>query len=508
MPFETSTVPKPYVDTQDAALQTAINSTNTSLALKADKTYVDTQDAALQTAINGKLTGSGVANRVAYYDTASSTTSNANFVFIPASSRLDLLGSVRAYISTGTSSQVLLAPEIDGPKAKFGTTTDASAFMDIGAYSGANNIDNKARTLKIFNNNAPNAVVVDGSTGYVGINTSTPASRLSNTNTQQLMTNGIGVDATAGINWLNATATLGVFRNTGLGAGVCGVSFQTDASANTNVVIEAASGVTKSQKWAVLGTGDAIHSGNIQLKNTFVQYNQVASFTADTVGDIRTTKVGGNLQVQQCTVANAVKGAGTWVQPKYALTNSARSSAIFTLGKTLNTAVNINSATWTDLTWLFCGNAQANAASGVNIRSQFYYDSANNLLRCLSDSQEGFTFILLCVLSGSITSGGTGDVFEIALFRPDDTTIVRSRLDSTPSAATVTSGEYGNMNFYIGDGGNDNFQLAPVGTPVSTVPYPVYPTGNAGGFRVKMRRSIGNAVFTLSAARQEIRLFN
>jgi hypothetical protein len=508
MPFETSTVPKPYVDTQDAALQTAINSTNTSLASKADKTYVDTQDAALQTAINGKLTGSGVANRVAYYDTASSTTSNANFVFIPASSRLDLLGSVRTYISTGTSSQVLLAPETDGPKIKYGTTTDASAFMDVGAYSGANNIDNKTRTLKIFNNNAPNAVVVDGATGYVGINTSTPASRWSNTNTQQLMTNGIGVDATAGINWLNATATLGVFRNTGLGAGVCGVSFQTDAAANTNVIVEAASGNPKSQKWCVVGTGDSHHSGNIQLKNTFVQYNQVASFTADTVGDIRTTKVGGNLQVQQCTVANAVKGAGTWVQPKYALTNSARSSAVFTLGKTLNTAVNINSATWTDLTWLFCGNAQANAASGVNIRSQFYYDTANNLLRCLNDSQEGFTFILLCVLSGSITSGGTGDVFEIALFRPDDTTIVRSRLDATPSAATVTSGEYGNMNFYIGDGGNDNFQLAPVGTPVSTVPYPVYPTGNAGGFRVKIRRSVGNAVFTLSAARQEIRLFN
>jgi hypothetical protein len=190
------------------------------------------------------------------------------------------------------------------------------------------------------------------------------------------------------------------------------------------------------------------------------------------------------------------------------LKGSPRLSSVFTLGKTLNTSVLIDSGTWTDLTWLFCGNAQANTASGVNINSPFYYDAANNLLRCLNNTTDGFTFISAVVVNGSITGGGTGDIFEIGLFRPDDTTIIRSRIDSTPNTATLSSAELGNMNLFIFEGGNDNFQLEPVGTPVSTNPYPIYPNGTAGGWRIKIRRTTGNAKLTIRAARQEIRLFS
>jgi hypothetical protein len=287
-------------------------------------------------------------------------------------------------------------------------------------------------------------------------------------------------------------------------------SVYTTAQAD-KVIYQLGNGTTSANRSNVIA---ARQSGIVELQGSKVRftptafYNYAASMTADTVGDIRTIKVGNELQVQKCTVANVNQGAGTWVQSKASLTNSPRFSSVFTLGKTLNTAVNINSTAWTDLTWLFCGNAQANAASGVNIRSQFYYDVANNLLRCLNDSTEGFTFISAVVLNGSIASGGDSDLFEIALFRPDDSTIFRSRIDSTPNTANLSNAEFGNMNLFIGDGGNDNFQLAPVGTPVSTVPYPVYPTGNAGGWRVKIRRTTGNAVLTLNAARQEIRLFS
>jgi hypothetical protein len=295
------------------------------------------------------------------------------------------------------------------------------------------------------------------------------------------------------------------------GASALGLfSLYTTAQAD-KVIYQLGNGTTSANRSNVIA---ARQSGIIEMQGSKARftptafYNVATSMTSDTVGDIRTIKVGAGLQVQNCTVANVNQGAGTWVQAKSALTNSARFSSVFTLGKTLTTAVTINSTVWTDLTWLFCGNAQAGVTSGVNIRSQFYYDTANNLLRCLNDSSEGFTFISALVLNCSITGGGTGDIFEVALFRPDDSTVVRSRIDSTPNTATLTSAEIGNVNLFIGDGGNDNFQLAPVGTPVSTVPYPVYPTGNAGGFRVKIRRTAGNAVLTLAAARQEIRLFN
>jgi hypothetical protein len=493
-------------------------STSTSTGLSNVDSSISSLSTSTSTAMSSALSGTGVAGRVTFFNGINSVTSNPNFVFLDANNRLgvgtatptqaiDVNGNIRA-LNAGTAYQFLIDPlDSVGPKLKLGTTTNASQFFELGAYNSGNNWDNKTRTLKLFNDGSPNALVISATTGYVGLNTPSPISRLANVSAQQTGTNGLGVDPANGISWSAASAYGMVLRNTSTAAG-CGMSVQVDATANTNVVIEAASGVVKSQKWAVLGTGDSVFSGNTQLRNTFAQYNQVASFTADTVGDIRTIKVGTGLQVQNCTVANAVKGAGTWVQAKSALTNSARFSSVFTLGKTLTTAVAINSNAWTDLTWLFCGNAQAGATSGVNIRSQFYYDTANNLLRCLNDSNEGFTFISALVLNGSIISGGDGDLFEFALFRPDDSTIFRSRIDSTPNAATLASAELGNMNLFIGDGGNDNFQLPPVGTPVSTVPYPVYPTGNAGGFRIKIRRTAGNAVLTIAAARQEIRLFN
>jgi hypothetical protein len=483
----TNKADKTYVDTQDAALQSAIDSTNTALTSKADKTYVDSQDAALQTAINGKLTGSGVAGRVAYYDTASSTTSSANFTFNAVTNRLDLLGSIRSYITSGTSSQVLLSPDTDGPRIKYGTVTDAAAFMEMGAYNGQNNIDTKSRNLVLFTNSAPNAVNILGSTGYLGLNTANAVSRFCNTSTQQLFTNGIGVDAATGINWIGSAASLAVLRNSGLGSGVCGLSVQTDASANTNVIFETASGVNKSQKFAVLGTGDSVFSGNVQIRNTFPLYNQVTSFTADTVGDIRTTKVGGSLQVQICTVANAVKGAGTWVQQSASLTSNtavyspSAGSWALTHGGTL-TGITIG-ATEVDLTATF--GALANTNQGP---SPVFYDSVNNVFKFNSAITDFTAWSIILRLSGT-ASTNAAQTYRIYIRRPtaggvagvsDGTVIIQdTKLKANGITAFDREVVFDNMT-RVFSGGTDPFQQA------------------GGGFKISAQLIDGSGSFTIN----------
>jgi hypothetical protein len=69
----------------------------------------------------------------------------------------------------------------------------------MGAYSGSNNIDNKSRDLKIFNNTNSNALVIKSS-GYIGVGTNTPYSQFSNTSNAIQGTNNIS-SINGGFTW-------------------------------------------------------------------------------------------------------------------------------------------------------------------------------------------------------------------------------------------------------------------------------------------------------------------
>ncbi|GHA66167.1 hypothetical protein GCM10009007_03280 [Formosimonas limnophila] len=307
-------VPKPTL--VDLGGQPQINGTG---FVKADGTTISYDNSTY-------LAGSGVTGRVSFYNGANSTTSDAGFVYSSTNKRLgvnqgspihtvDAVGALRA-LNAGTTNQFLIDPlDAVGPKLKLGTSTDPIAFWEMGAYNSINNFDNKGRTFKIFNNASPNAVWVNGSNGYLGLNvTAAPISRFANTATAQLGTNGIGVDVSSGTTWVATQAWAHILRQSGVGVGAGGMSIQADGTTNTNIIVEAASGVTKTQKWAVLGSGDTVHSGNVQTKSSNTHYVSVASFTADSVGDVRFTLVNGQWLQQICTVANATKGSGTWVE--------------------------------------------------------------------------------------------------------------------------------------------------------------------------------------------------
>jgi hypothetical protein len=156
--------------------------------------------------------------------------------------------------------------------------------------------------------------------------------------------------------------------------------------------------------------------------------------------------------------------------------------------KTLATTQVINSATPVDLTALICGGV-----TPLNEGSPFYYDSANNLIRCSNLTQKYFSINIILLLSGTITSGGSGDTFLVTLHRPNDA-IFRSFLyNSELTTETFTSKQVSVINSYVQSGGNDNFQL-PVGA-------------TAGGFRIKISRVNGNTIMTLDTTNiQSIRL--
>lgn len=156
--------------------------------------------------------------------------------------------------------------------------------------------------------------------------------------------------------------------------------------------------------------------------------------------------------------------------------------------KTLATTQTINSATPVDLTPLICGGV-----TPLNEGSPFYYDAVNNLIRCSNLTQKYFSINIILLLSGTITSGGSGDTFLVTLHRPNDT-IFRSFLyNSELTTETFVSKQVCVINSFVQSGGNDNFQL-PVGA-------------TAGGFRIKISRVNGNTNMILDATNiQSIRL--
>lgn len=61
-----------------------------------------------------------------------------------------------------------------GPRIALGTTSDVYAFLNLGAYSGINNLETKDRDFRIGSNSVFNAMYVQNATGNVGIGTNTP----------------------------------------------------------------------------------------------------------------------------------------------------------------------------------------------------------------------------------------------------------------------------------------------------------------------------------------------
>lgn len=113
---------------------------------------------------------------------------------------IDVNNSQIRSLNSSNTNQVLIDPiDVAGPKIKYGTSSDSVGFMEMGAYNSVNNIDNKGRDLKLFNNSNANAFVVK-STGYIGIGTNTPYSQFSNTTTTIQGTNNISA-INGGFTW-------------------------------------------------------------------------------------------------------------------------------------------------------------------------------------------------------------------------------------------------------------------------------------------------------------------
>lgn len=167
-------------------------------------------------------------------------------------------------------------------------------------------------------------------------------------------------------------------------------------------------------------------------------------------------------------------------------------SFTFINNKTLSSNIVINSSTPVDLT-----NPIMNNATVVQRNPLFYYDAANNLIRASDSTTNLYSLVIEILLSGTLTSGGSGDIFSITLHRPNDV-IFRSFLyDSELTTETFTSKLIALIPTHVFPGGNDNFQLPPLSPP-----------GIQGGFRIKIARVNGNATLTLTTLNaQSIRIF-
>lgn len=88
---------------------------------------------------------------------------------------VDAVGIIRA-LNSNTTNQFRIDPmDVVGPKLKLGTSSNPSAFFEIGAYNSVNNFDSKGRDLKFFSTSKTDLFTLKAASGYVGINTSNPS---------------------------------------------------------------------------------------------------------------------------------------------------------------------------------------------------------------------------------------------------------------------------------------------------------------------------------------------
>jgi hypothetical protein len=158
---------------------------------------------------------------------------------------------------------------------------------------------------------------------------------------------------------------------------------------------------------------------------------------------------------------------------------------------TLGADIVINNNTKVDLTAPIFGGTILNENN-----APLYYDAVNNLIRSNADTIDFYSFDIVLILSGSISSGGTGDIFEITLHRPNEDVFRRFLWFSPITTDNFISNQVSVISTFVGSGGTDNWQL-PLDSPPAI----------AGGFRIKINRIKGNANLTLdNTGSQQIRL--
>ena len=92
---------------------------------------------------------------------------------------LEIAGNLEAYTSSVVMGEYAIqALTTSGPKINFGSTTDLSKYMRIGAFSGTNNVDTKTRDFHIYSDSHPTGAYFDASTGKLGLGTKTPTGKL------------------------------------------------------------------------------------------------------------------------------------------------------------------------------------------------------------------------------------------------------------------------------------------------------------------------------------------
>ena len=162
--------------------------------------------------------------------------------------------------STGGNYSVLLNPAgAGGPRISIGSNGDSS-LIEFGAYNNINNLDTKARDLRIFSTAAPNAFTLQQNTGNVGIQTTAPQGTLQvGAGTSTFIVTGIG---SVGIGTTNPTSALTISRNQSGIVNSSHLNFENPASSNAQTTLAFTFGGSARSTIRVDGSGNFVLSAN------------------------------------------------------------------------------------------------------------------------------------------------------------------------------------------------------------------------------------------------------
>lgn len=105
-------------------------------------------------------------------------------------------GFIQAVNSVNQNAFTMDPKDAVGPKMKWGTTSNASQYLDMGAYNSQNNVDSKNRKFQIFNTANDSAFTMEPTNGFIGISTGTPSYTLDVNGTARIVTTPVISNAT------------------------------------------------------------------------------------------------------------------------------------------------------------------------------------------------------------------------------------------------------------------------------------------------------------------------